>query len=390
MTRPSAFYCFHRKQFKVVSVKLSAIFVLMALVMAPLFAYDVGIKVTVSQDTLAVGTNITIVKDGTLLYNAKADGSGSALFKLDAGSYFVYLDRGGYSRHVNLLEVIKTENITYTMRQLISYASVYGQVTGPTDFSTTLVTAYANGNVAKRTSPNKDGYYFMSFIPEGEYVVAFSAPGFVEKNETATLLQSQFTEINMKLDKVVVPPAAQPAISVPAKVQKQSVIEIVIMKGSLPLSGQVVMVKTPSGNVEIVTGTDGKARVNAVAVGEYVFTYGNLTSKTIVEGAAVVPVKPPVVVEPEPEAPPAVQKPADTSGLVAGAAVIALGGAVVVLGIIIFVVSRMVKKQKPKEEAKAHEQPPALPSEPEVFEKPEHAAAHKHGHAHSHVHKHKK
>ena len=390
MTCPSAFYCFHRKQFKVVSVKLSAMFVLMALVMAPMFAYDVGIKVTVSQDTLAVGTNITIVKDGTLLYNAKADGSGSAAFKLDSGSYFVYLDRGGYSRHVNLLEVAKNENITYTMRQLISYANAYGQVTGPTDFSSALVTAYANGNVAKRTSPNKDGYYLMSFIPEGEYVVAFSADGFVGKNETTSLLQSQFTEINMKLDKVVVPPVALPTISAPAKVQKQSVIEIVIMKGGLPLSGQVVMVKTPSGNVEIVTGIDGKAHVNAVAVGEYVFTYGNLTSKTLVEGAAVVPVKPPVVVEPEPEAPPVVvQKPADAGGLVAGTAIVVIGGAIVALGIIIFVASRMVKKQKPKEEAKVHEQAPALPSEPEVFEKPEHAAAHKHAHAHPHEHAHK-
>jgi len=54
------------------------------------------IIVTVSQGTLAVGTNITIVKDGTILYNAKADGNGFASFSLDAGSYFVYLDRGGY------------------------------------------------------------------------------------------------------------------------------------------------------------------------------------------------------------------------------------------------------------------------------------------------------
>jgi len=387
MTRPSAFYCFHRKQFKVVSVKLSAIFVLMALVMAPLFAYDVGIIVTVSQDTLAVGTNITIVKDGILLYNAKADGNGAASFKLDAGSYFVYLDRGGYSRHVNLLEVSKTENITYTMRQLISYASAYGQITGPTDFNGSSVAAYKNGNVAKRVSPNKDGYYLMSYMDEGEYEMAFSAQGFVEKNETTTLLQSQFTEVNMKLDKVVVPPAAQPTISVPSTVQKQSVIEIVIMKGDLPLSGQVVMVKTPSGNVEIVTGADGKAHVNAVAVGEYVFTYGNLTSKTLVEGSQVVPVKPPVVVEPEPEAPPVVaQKPADAGGLVAGAAVIALGGVVVALGIIIFVVSRMVKK--PKAEARAHGKEEPAPIEPSVSEKPEHAAAHKHGHAHSHPHEH--
>jgi len=59
---------------------------------------------------------------------------------------------------------------------------------------------------------------------------------------------------------------------------------------------------------------------------------------------------------------------------------------VVVLGIIIFVVSRMVKKQKP--EAGAHGKEEPAPIEPSASEKPDHAAAHKHAHAHSHAHKH--
>ena len=388
MSRPSAFYCFHRKQFKVVSVKLSAIIILLALVMAPVLAYDVGMIVTVSQDTLAVGTSITIVKDGTLLYSAKADGNGAASFQLDPGSYFVYLDRGGYSRHVNLLEVSKTENITYTMRQLISYASAYGQVTGPADFSNASVAAYAKGNVAKRTTPNKDGYYLMSFMPEGEYEMAFSAQGFVGKNVSASLMQSQFSEVNVKLDKIPVVPIAQPTITMPSAVQKQSVIEIVLMRGSLPLSGQVVFVKTPAGDVEVTTGANGKAYVNAVKPGEYVFTYGNLTSKTMVEGKVDVPVQPPAVI-PEPEAPPApVQQKPEVGGLVAGTAVIAMGGAIVAIGIILFAASRMVKKQKPKAEAGAHEEKePVAPAKPESSEKPGHAPAHKHAHEHAHKHK---
>ena len=189
--------------------------VLLALVAAPAFAYEIGIKVTVSQDTLAVGTNITIVEDGTPLYSARADGNGAASFRLDAGSYFVYLDRGGYSRHVNLLEVGGNENITYTMRQLISSASAYGQVSGPGDFNGSSVAAYANGNVAKRATPNKDGYYQMPFMPEGEYSLVFNAPGFVERNISVSLLQSQFSEVNARLDRMPVAPIAQPAIIAP-------------------------------------------------------------------------------------------------------------------------------------------------------------------------------
>ena len=362
------------------------IFALFALFAAQVFSYDVGIKVTVSQETLAVGTNITIVKDGTLLYSAKADGSGTASFSLDQGSYFVYLDRGGYSRHVNILEVSKNDNITYTMRQLISYASVYGQMSGVPDFNSASVAAYANGNVAKRAVPNKDGYYLMSFIPEGEYVLVFSAPGFVEKNVSATLLQAQFSEVDAKLDKLPVAQQFKPTITVPSVVQKQTVIEILLMNGSTPLSGQVVLVKTPSGSVEATTGADGKAHVNAVKPGEYIFTYGSIASKTTVEGTEAVPVQKPPVAIPEPATPPAAtqQAPAGT-GLVAGVAVVVVGGAVVALGIIIFVVSVMMK-QKPKaggkhEHAHGHDAVQTHGHGAHSHAKHEHGdAAHEHGH----------
>ncbi|MCX6771399.1 MAG: carboxypeptidase-like regulatory domain-containing protein [Candidatus Micrarchaeota archaeon] len=357
-------------------MKFFPIFALLALFAAQAFAYDVVIKVTVSQGTLAVGTGITIIKDGTPLYSAKADGNGGASFKLDAGSYFVYLDRGGYSRHINLLEVSKSDNITYTMRQLISYASAYGQVTGPTDFSNASVAAYANGNIAKRIAPNRDGYYLMSYMPEGDYEMVFNAQGFVEKSVPATLLQSQFSEVNAKLGKVPVLPMAQPAITVPSAVQRQSVIWILLVQGSLPLSGQVVDVKTPSGSVEAITGADGKAYVNAAALGEYVFTYGNLTAKTMVEEKQGVPVQQPNATEPAAEPAAAQpQKPADT-GLMAGLAMIAMAGVIVALGIALFVASKISGKSKPKTDAKAHGR-----EEPDVRER---GSAHKHAHAHQH------
>ena len=344
------------------------IFVLLALFAAQVFAYDVGIKVTVSQDTLAVGTNISIVKDGTLLYNIRADGNGAASFRLNGGSYFVYLDRGGYPRHVNLLEIGKNENITYTLRQTISSASAYGQIIGPTDFSNSSVAAYAAGRVVKRTTPNKDGYYTLLYLPEGNYDVVFSTQGFVEKTEPASLITSQFTEVNAKLEKTAAVVEDALVISAPRFAKMQTTIEVVVMKGSMPVAEQALDVKTPSGSVEVFTDIDGKAHVNAVVSGEYVFTYGNLTATTVVEGEAEVPVQQPPVVISDPVIPPAeVQAPSD-NGLMAGIAGVAMAGLIVAIGIILFVASRMTKKQTPKETA------------PDASEKPKHAPAHKHKH----------
>ena len=365
-------------------MKLFPVLVLFALFAAQAYAFDVGIKVTVSQDTVAVGTNVTIVKDGVLLYNIRAGADGVASFKLDAGSYFVYLDRGGYPRHVNLLEVAKTDNITYTLRQSISYAGAYGQIAGPADFNGASVTAYAKGNVVKRTDANKDGYYQMSFLPEGEYELVFSAPGFVEKNETASLIMSQFSEVNARLEKIpaVVPP--QTTMTAPPTAQKQSVIEILIAKGGLPFAGQVVNVNTPAGNVETTTGTDGKAHVNAVVPGKYVFTYGNLTATTVVEGGvAPTPAQPPAA-KPEPAVPaaPLPQQPSN-AGLAVGVLAFALVGIIVVLAAIMFAMSRMRKigKHGPKTpempHGEAHQEHTGA-----VHEHP--GAKHEHAHAHKH------
>ena len=370
-------------------MKFFPILAILTIFIASAFAYDVGIKVTVSQDTIAVGTNVTIVKDGTLLYSARTDGKGVAAFNLDQGSYFVYLDRGGYFRHVNLLEVSKSDNITYIMRQIVSSSSAYGQITGPVDFTGATVAAYMDGKIVKRTAPNKDGYYMLLYVPEGAYEIVFGAPGYVEKNESSSLLMSQLSEVNVKLDKTPVVPMAQPAIIVPSAAQKQSVIEILLVRGSVPMSGQTVNVKTPAGDVELTTGADGKAHVNAVKSGKYIFTYGNLSSTTVVEGDVEVPVQKPPVVTPEPVLPPETeqpQKPADT-GVVAGVAIVVFGAAIAALGAILFVASKMIKKQKPKAEEAAHEEREAGHKH-EASETPgHHATGHKHESAHKNEHK---
>ncbi|MFA6213699.1 MAG: carboxypeptidase-like regulatory domain-containing protein [Candidatus Micrarchaeia archaeon] len=355
-------------------MKLFPIFALLSLFASQALAYDVGIKVTVTQDTLAVGTNVTIVKDGVLLYTAKAGADGIAPFKLDAGSYFVYLDRGGYSRHVNLLEVTKTENVTYTMRQLISSASAYGQITGPSDFSGSSVAAYLDGKIVKRVSPNADGYYVLPFVPDGTYSLVFSAPGFVDRSAVASLVASQFSEVNVELGKEAEPLAEPPVMTAPAAAKEQSAIWIALARGGVPLPGETVAVKTPSGSMEVVTGADGKAWVNAAQPGTYVFTYGNLSATTVVEGGEnPAPAQPPAV-DDEPSAPSLPGQQASGGGLAAGALALAMLGAMAVLGVIIFVMGRMVRKGKHDAWAKRPGQ--------EALAPPAEQEAHKKGHAH--------
>jgi len=318
-----------------------------ALLAAPIFAYDVAILVTVSQDTLAVGTNVTIVKDGVRLYDGKAGADGVAQFPLDAGSYFVLLDRGGYPRHVNLLEVTGSQNVTYTMRQLISYASAYGQVSGPSEFTDASVAAYSNGNIVKRATPNKDGYYLMSFLPEGEYSVDFSAPGFDGKAVTASLRQSDFSEINAALAKTVEPAQATPIVMAPGTAERQSVIEVSLVRGGQPMAGVKLTVETPAGSIEVTTGADGKAHVNAVQPGQYKFLYGNLTAVTVVEGANETTAAPPATTEPEQQAPSGPSAPV-AGGMIAGAAVIGFVGLIIVVAAAIFIASRMGRKKQPE------------------------------------------
>ena len=341
------------------------------------FRNIVGIKVTVAQGTLAVGTNVTIVKDGVRLYDGKADAFGMVQFPLDAGTYFVLLDRGGYPRHVNLLEVNGSNNVSYTMRQLISYASVYGQVTGPTDFSNASVGAYSGGNIVKRVAANKDGYYIMSFLPDGQYDLSYTADGFIEKKLVRSLYQPDFTEVNVALSKMVAPSQQAPTVMAPGTAEKQSIIEVTVVRGGAPMAGVTLSVETPSGNIEVTTGADGIARVNAVKAGTYRFIYGNLSAVTIVPGANETPAATQNATE-EPQQTAPAQQPAQAAGngVAVGLVIAGVVGLIAAIAIILFAISKMGGKQAPKrEEPDAPQEKPAS-----AQEKPHHAHKHEHHH----------
>ncbi len=324
------------------------IFAMFALLSAQAFAYDVSIMVTVSQGTLAVGTNVTIVKDGVGLYSERAGADGVARFQLDEGSYFVLLDRGGYPRYVSILEVSGTTNLTRTMSQGMSYASVYGQIKGPSDFSGVSIGAFLDGRIANRAAPNKDGYYLISPLQAGNYEFAFTASGFDEKKAPLALSTSVFSELNALLEKTVVAPPEPPTLSAPATADRKTVIEVLLARGSAPMAGEKISVQTPAGAIEVLTGADGKARVNAAQAGKYTFAYGSLAATTIVAGEIAPKPEPPPAIEPEPQAPDAQAAKQDGNGFLAAFAVFGVVALIVVIAAAIFIAARMEKKQHKK------------------------------------------
>ncbi len=274
-------------------MRAASLLVFLSLLASTLGASSLAVQVTVSEGTLAVGTNVTLVSGGVVFAEKKAGLDGYARFSVSDGSYFVQLRRYPYPLHVSLVEVKGDTSITLTMRQLISYANAYGQIFGPSDFSNVTVTAYSNGLIAKRISANGQGFYAISYLPEGNYELEFSAPGYSKLRKEAFLPAADFIDISPTLQKTEAAPTPEISIAAPARAEQFSVIEVSLMNGASFLSGQSIAVATPSGNLTVTTGSDGKARINVAVAGTYKFTYGNLAAITAVAG------KPPTK-QPEP------------------------------------------------------------------------------------------
>ena len=326
-------------------------FVLLVLISSQLSAYSLAVKVTVSQSTLAVGTNISLVRGGVEVANAKAGTDGTATFNVAPGSYFVLLNRYPYPQHVFLIGVDKDTAVELTMRELISYANVYGQISGPTDFSNSSITLYSGGNIAKKVTqekngyPDKNGYYIISFLPEASYEIAFNVQGFDEKRSDVFLPNAQFIEINPKLSATAQKAEPEPVLSAPSSVQQYSVLTVYLNRGGQPLAGQSVSVRTPSGTVVIVTGADGKAYINAAEAGSYSFAYGSLSAGTAVQAKEAPVTAPPANNETQQEPPaysPPVQQPqqADLFPL------LVVAGLAVLLLVLIVAVALMVLRSK--------------------------------------------
>jgi hypothetical protein len=296
-----------RVAYKVIPMRASAILVLLALLMSSVFSYQLAVKVTVAGETLAVGTNVSIMTGGVELYTQRVGNDGYVKFNVSQGSYFLLLRRGGYPLQVSIIDVDGNTNVSRTIWQTTSYASAYGQISGPDDFTGSTVTAFANGLVVKKTEPNQNGFYIMTFLPEGTYQLQFSAPGHDNGTAESFLAGGDYTQVNSALQKTPVPTEPSLSLSVPQMAEQQSLIAVFLAKGSLPLAGEKIDVRTPSGAATITTGQDGKAYINAVDSGSYVFTYKNLTYSTVVppKEQPKQNVSTPVIPAPQNQSPPA-------------------------------------------------------------------------------------
>lgn len=265
-------------------MRTSILITLLLLLLLPLSQASVlSVKVVVDQDTPSIGASVSLMTGGIELSTQKADQNGMVRFNASDGTYFISVAKSSiYPQYVVLKEISGDTAITVVRRQLINYASVYGQITGPANFSNTAITAYSNGQITKRAFANKDGFYMMSFLPDGTYELRFESPGFENTSVQALLPSSMFTPIYMALKAPVPPAEPEVALSAPYQVQQFSPIEILLTRGGLPFAGQEISVSTPSGKITATTDSQGIARVNAAEGGSYSFSFGNLSSSTAV------------------------------------------------------------------------------------------------------------
>jgi len=174
------------------------------------------------------------------------------------------------------------------MRSQISYASAYGCIEGPSNFSQTAISAYSNEKISGRYVPDRNGCYIIQFLPEGNYNLVFESTGFESKTTSVYLRTSEFLETNIALAPSTVPTQLPPAITVssPKTAELSSIIEFVLYSDSIPFPNQEISVLTPGGTISATTDSQGKARVNGAKPGAYVFTYKGITATTTIDAPA--------------------------------------------------------------------------------------------------------
>ena len=352
------------------------------------------VQVVVDQDTPSIGATVSLITGGVALSTQRADQSGSVTFNVSDGTYFIDVNKSViYPEYVVLKEVSGGSSMRIVRRQLINYANVYGQAAGPSNFANSSVAAYQNGQIVQRSALNKDGFYMLSFLPEGTYELRFDSPGFETNSVQVFLPTAQFTPVSVTLQAQAPPVEPQTTLSSPAQAPQFSVIEASLAKGGAPLSGKGISVTTPSGTIIATTDSQGIARVNAAVGGTYSFSYGNLSSSTSV--ASSEPQKPVQNGSGQQGGENATQnnsqatQPFQPSGqqggssmLIPALAVLGIFG-LVILAVIAILAARFMSKGGKSKESEA-------PQESYTHEEghASEGSAHSHGKAHSHAHQH--
>ena len=276
------------------------------------------------------------------------------------GSYFAVLKSTIYPTQATLISVAGDTSITLTKRPQISYATAYGEIFGPADFSNASVAAYQNNVLQKLGKTDSNGYYILTYLPEGQYDLVFDVPGFGNATVHAYLPLADFTEVDANIARAApiapAPAASEPSLSSPPQVQQSSIITVTLTKGGSPLAGETIIAVTPAGKTELSTDSQGTARINAAQSGIYMFTYGKLSSSTVVPPPSATPAQPSVPSQPSaPEAPqPQSSSPAAPSGASVIIAAVALFCILLFVGFVVLlvwakIVSPALSKEKRRE-----------------------------------------
>lgn len=256
------------------------------LMFATIFAGQLYVNLYLIDETPAVGTNVIIKKDGLEIMSGKADSKGKVSFNLSDGKYFIIIDRSYYPLQVHTAYVSDKTNVSFFVSEKISYPVIFGQIFGSSNCSISL---YQNQTLIKKESTDSYGYFLIKFIPEGEYKIVFSSPGFAKEQIEDYLFASQLKEIYITLKPENKTNLAENrtsnskiSILVEPSAKRYSILEVFLVNGSNPIPNQKILIETPSGTLEATTDKNGLIKINLAEDGIYKFKWGNISASTFV------------------------------------------------------------------------------------------------------------
>jgi len=386
-------------------LRLVCALVMLAVLLAPLAALQFNVTVTNEIGTRLPGTKVQILVANTTLYEQttiwcpKIDAEkGCPLindkamvnFELSPETYFLRLQRSGYPDHVYLQTISENTNIEMIMFIKKSTYTIFGRV--PSDIAdyegeTIKLVDDASGAII-RSSAIKDNNYFIleSLWPDKVYHLRID-------RGTERLLSNPFSHAEVGAYYVEINSASEPlrnitilpSLNGPIQADLHSKISPRLMAGERPMAGQVILVTTPTGSLNLTTDSNGYVSIWAAEGGDYVFNWQTITYAVNVpkeeEPAAPAPVAP----APAPVAPAANVAP-EVPSVDAGAAVGAVSlAALALLGVAIIIVfaalfGRRLIKAKGAEKSGHVFEPvkPSLPSSAQTYSPPAFAHEPKH------------
>lgn len=324
--------------------KLVLLFVLLSL---PILSASLQGTVRNEQRVGLVGATIEAISEEGVAGTARAISGGNYEMELEDGVYLLNISYSSYPPAILLVSVEGPTNVDVIMTKNPP-SCIYGAITYGLSFSGMDIYAVRDGEKASSAPVQQNGLYLLHGLDEGEYNVTITQGDYEPVRIAVSLKKSQCIKLDIELKKKEEKKEEKKEgeiieieLIVPENVSVGEMIAVSILEDGEPAQNKTIAVKTPKGELTLVTDENGMASVYAADEGSYFFTFQNITGMTTAEGVGA---RGENVTE---EAPPPPEPPEEKEpswGLYALS---------ILIGIIVFILLFLLfKEKKPKEEMK--------------------------------------